>query len=31
LVFSPRWNRRTESEVRKHVAAWRSKDLREHR
>jgi hypothetical protein len=31
LVFSPRWNRRSESEVRNHVAAWRSKDLREHR
>lgn len=31
LVFSPRWNHRTESDVRNHVAAWRSKDLREHR
>jgi hypothetical protein len=31
LVFSPRWNRRSETQVRNHVIAWRSKDLREHR
>jgi len=31
LVFSPRWNHRNDSDVRNHVTAWRSKDLREHR
>ena len=31
LVFTPRWNHRSESDVQNHLAAWRSKDLREHR
>ena len=31
LVFTPRWNRRSDSDVRNHITAWRSKDLREHR
>ncbi len=31
LVFTPKWNRRTESDLIDHIASWRSKDFREHR
>ena len=30
-VFVPRWNRKTHSDVHDHIAAYRSKDFREHR
>lgn len=30
-VFTPRWNRRSDTDVMKHFASWRSRDLREHR
>jgi hypothetical protein len=31
LCFAPGWNRRSDEDVLRHVASWRSKDMREHR
>ena len=31
LIFTPEWNRRSQSEVLKHAAFWRSKNQGEHR